>query len=180
MKIFVFIFLIFDFLNAAAQVQLKPVTTLEKDSSQVDLKRQILYRQLLSGASVSGTSLLKPEVPNMEFNSDKIPDFKFKSNPFVFQPLDFNSFYYNQHEPFFSPFYLNGKTISGANYRLNNKLSFGGYSFGANSAFSSPLPNFDMNNFDIHGATMFMKYNVSKNFKIETSISVSQGSGSGF
>jgi hypothetical protein len=76
-----------------------------------------------------------------------------------------------------SPFLQNETVFSGASYQINDRFTLGGYSFGANSVFSAPFPNQGMNNFDVRGSTMFLKYNVSKNFKIETRVNVTQGPG---
>ena len=58
---------------------------------------------------------------------------------------------------------------------MADKFKIGGFSYGANSVFSAPFPNQGLNNYDYRGATMFMQYKVSKNFKIETSVNVQQG-----
>ena len=76
-----------------------------------------------------------------------------------------------------SPFLREGVVLSGASYRLNNRFSMGGYSFGANSIFTAPLPGKGFNQYDVRGSTLFMQYNVSGKFKIETRVSVTQGPG---
>ena len=73
----------------------------------------------------------------------------------------------------FSPFYINGTTFNQATYRINDKFSFGGNSFGAQSVFDSPKMNPSINDMSTKGASMFMQYKVSKNFKVETRVSVS-------
>jgi hypothetical protein len=71
-----------------------------------------------------------------------------------------------------SPFYTNGMVFNQATYRLSNRLSFGGNSFGAQSVFDAPRMNSSINDMSTKGASMFMQYKVSKNFKVETRVSV--------
>jgi hypothetical protein len=60
-----------------------------------------------------------------------------------------------------------------ATYQLNDKFSVGGNSFGAQSVFDRPKINSSINEMSTKGASMFMQYKVSKNFKVETRVSVS-------
>ncbi len=60
-----------------------------------------------------------------------------------------------------------------ATYQLSNRLVIGGYSYGVNPPWVAPgLPEGN-NRYDFRGASMFMQYKVSKNFRIETHVSVS-------
>jgi len=72
----------------------------------------------------------------------------------------------------FSPFYSNIEIFDGSATKLNDKLTVGGFHYGANSMFSAPLPKANSSYFDTYGSTMFMEYKVSKNIKIETRVSV--------
>jgi len=72
-----------------------------------------------------------------------------------------------------SPYYSNAAIFNQATYRLNDRLSFGGNSFGAHSVFNQPSMNSSMQNMSTKGASMFMQYKVSKNFKVETRVSIS-------
>lgn len=72
-----------------------------------------------------------------------------------------------------SPFYTNGMVFNQTTYRLNNRFSFGGNSFGAQSVFDKPRMNPSINDMSTRGASMFMQYKVSKNIKVETRVSVS-------
>jgi len=74
---------------------------------------------------------------------------------------------------FASPFYTNGMVFNQATYRLSDKFSFGGNSFGARSVFDKPRMNSSINDMSTKGASMFMQYKVSKNIKVETRVSVS-------
>jgi hypothetical protein len=72
-----------------------------------------------------------------------------------------------------SPFYTNGMVFNHATYQLSDKFSVGGNSFGAQSVFDRPKINSSINDMSTKGASMFMQYKVSKNFKVETRVSVS-------
>lgn len=72
-----------------------------------------------------------------------------------------------------SPFYTSGAISNQAAYRLNDRLSIGGNSFGAQSVFDQPRLNSSMQNMSTKGASMFMQYKVSKNFKVQTRVSIS-------
>jgi hypothetical protein len=72
-----------------------------------------------------------------------------------------------------SPFYTNGMVFNQATYQLSDKFSVGGNSFGAQSVFDRPKINSSINDMSTKGASMFMQYKVSKNFKVETRVSVS-------
>ncbi len=79
--------------------------------------------------------------------------------------------------PLFSPFIRDGSVFSGADYKIGNKLLLGGFSYGGNSIFSAPFPNRGVNSYDFRGSTLFMEYNISKNFKIGTSVTVTRSPG---
>lgn len=72
-----------------------------------------------------------------------------------------------------SPWLHSGAILTQAAYSISDKLILGGNSFGLNSIHSAPLPNFDQQQWDIRGASMFMQYKVNRNFTIETRVSVS-------
>ncbi|MDD4108355.1 MAG: hypothetical protein PHH93_06535 [Prolixibacteraceae bacterium] len=76
-----------------------------------------------------------------------------------------------------NPFIRDGKLFSGAEYKVGDNLIIGGESFGGNSVFSAPFPGQNINNYDFRGSSLFMKYNISKKFKIETHINVIQSPG---
>jgi hypothetical protein len=71
-----------------------------------------------------------------------------------------------------SPFYTNGTIFNQATYRLSDRLSYGGNSFGTQSVFDAPRMNSSINDMSTKGASIFMQYKVSKNFKVETRVSV--------
>ena len=182
MKIFLpLILLIFgSTLELAAQEKLMPVMP-ETDSIEAELEKKILYQQLLSGTLLSGGLIENLELPKFSFNHEFAKRYQF--NPISFQSETYQFNYYPAGIKVFTnmPFVLNSAVFSEANYQVTDKFSLGGYSFGANSVFAAPFPNRGLNNnFDTRGSTFFMQYKVSKNFKIETRVSVTQGNGPGF
>ena len=64
--------------------------------------------------------------------------------------------------------------LSEGAYKISNKFTFGGYSYGTNP-MNLPPPMPGMNDFSHYGYTMFMQYKVGKNFKIETRFNISKG-----
>ena len=152
----------------------------EEDSVQLQLDREILNMQLLPGPFMS-TNLLEPfQFPKVDFNanlSEYLNPNSFKITSNIIHPDDFGpGFIHYTH----SPFLKDGTVLSSAAYQLNERWRVGGYSFGANNIYTAPFPNRGFNNFDVHGSTLFMQYKVSKNFKIETRVNVTQSYGPGF
>lgn len=148
---------------------------LEQDSAQIELERQLEYRQLISGKPQDQLFENNFDLPDFDLRYEFDKRYKIHFDLFNLNSLPFNGFSTGMINPGFSPFYQNGKILSDAAYQLGNKFVLGGYSYGINSMFSAPLPNQGMNNFDRYGSTMFLQYKVSKKFKIETRVNVSQG-----
>jgi hypothetical protein len=71
-----------------------------------------------------------------------------------------------------SPFFTSGIIFNQATYRLNDRFSFGGSSFGAQSVFDKPKMNSSIRDMSTKGASMFMQYKFSNNFKVETRVSI--------
>ena len=67
----------------------------------------------------------------------------------------------------------NGVILNQATYRLSDKFKLGGNSFGAGSLLSASLRKPGSDQWEWRGASMFLQYKVSKNFRIETHVSVS-------
>lgn len=107
--------------------------------------------------------------PYIKLHQRFTPDFNFKS----FTLSNFTSAYPLSS----SPFFMNSQILSGSVTQLSDRLTIGGFSYGTNSIMSAPLPNQMGRSFDSYGSTMFMQYKVSKNFKIETRVSVGQSQG---
>lgn len=176
MRTFILTILTLAFFSAAAQEPLMPLMP-EQDSIQMETERRILYRQLLSGTLQTGGMLEIPEFRRIDFNSNSLQPYHFQPEKGSFSTSSFDGFLPGMHGFSPSPFFRNGAVFSSASYRLSDKFTLGGYSFGANSVFSAPFPNQGFNKFDTRGSTIFMQYKVSKNIKIETRVNVTQGPG---
>jgi len=70
--------------------------------------------------------------------------------------------------PFVHPFSIQ----RAAAYRLNDKFTLSGNSFAGNSIFNPLLPNPDLRNMSIRGASMFLQYKISKNVRVGGGFSV--------
>lgn len=170
------LFFIFSFILLESTAQEGLQFDLPKlDSAQIEMERKLLYHQLLTGN-------LNPELLQVQI---QLPDFNFKNelskrynyNTGIIESGSLSPILLN-YSP--SPFFRNGAVFSAASYELSDNFILGGYSFGANSVLSAPFPNQGMNNFDTRGSTLFLQYKVSKNFKIETRVNVTQGAGPGY
>lgn len=150
------------------------------DSLQLQMERDLMYRQLLSGSSMANDLMLPFQIPELDFDAAIAKRWSFDSSEFFANQLQVNEYFSPYLGLVPSPFVRNGSVFSSAAYKINDRFTLGGYSFGANSVFSAPLPNQGLNSFDFRGSTMFMQYKVSKNFKIETRVNVTQGPGTGF
>ncbi len=159
-----------------AQEKLMPVMP-EQDSSMIAAERMILYNQLLTGALPSGDLWQPFPMTRLDFGNEAL---KFRNFNLYERPADFRLAGYPNFSltgAGFHPFLLHSNVLSGSEYRLNERFMLGGYSFQGRSAFTAPFPNQGLNSYDVRGSTLFMKYNVSKNFKIETRVNVIQGPG---
>lgn len=152
----------------------------ETDTLQLEVERDLNYRQLMSGSVNTGSLMLPFQLPELEFNAGLSSHLSFDSSELFSDQLQVSPYSAGYLGLAASPFFRNETLFSSAAYRINDRVTLGGYSFGANSVFSSPLPNRGPNSFDVRGSTMFMQYKVSKNFKIETRVNVTQGPGPGF
>lgn len=177
-KHFLVILFLIACLSSAAQQGLQ-MEFGEIDSTELQLQRNLEYHQFVMGTF--GSDLFLNEIKLPEFNARQEYQQRYTMS-FNFLPLAKSAFIGLSPGTFtgFSPFYYNGQILSDAAYKLGDKFVVGGFSYGANSVISSPLSNQNGSYFDNYGSTMFMQYKVSKNFKIETSISVNQNRGPGF
>lgn len=144
----------------------------EIDSTELEQHRQLEYYQLIHGnfsPQLSGEQNLLPEFDLMEeYHKRYTLNLQVTALPqYVFTSI--NTGFLNSG---FSPYYTNAQVLSQAAYKLGDKLTIGGFSYGANSLHTAPLPKNNSSYFDTYGSTMFMEYKVSKNFKIETRVSV--------
>lgn len=149
--------------------------SLEVDSTQIELEKQNDYHRLISGVPETSLFMEKIDLPNFDLSQEFSKRNNLNFNFYSFKNLPLHGFSTGLINPGFSPFYQNGMVLSEGAYQLGSKFVLGGYSYGINSMFSAPLPNKQMGNFDRYGSTMFLQYKVSKNFKIETRVNVSQG-----
>ncbi|MFW6289684.1 MAG: hypothetical protein ACOC0R_01850 [Mariniphaga sp.] len=152
----------------------------EKDSLQLEMERDLMYRQLMTGSLTGGDLALPFQMPEINFDAAFAQRWSFDSSELLSGQLQVNEYFSPRFGLAPSPFYGSASVFSSAAYKLNNRFTLGGYSYGARSAFTAPFPNQGLNTFDVRGSTMFMQYKVSKNFKIETRVNVSQGPGPGF
>lgn len=173
-KIILFLFLLVITARSFAQQGLI-MMPLEQDSAQIELGKQIEYRQLISGQMPAGLMSETIKLPGFNFHDEFAQRYSVQFNMYSFGSFPASGFSAGTMNSFYSPFYQNAMVLSEAAYKIGNKFSFGGFSYGANSMLSAPLPNQGMNKFDSYGSTIFLQYKVSKNFKIETRVNVSQG-----
>lgn len=171
-RIVLFVALLLGGLSAQAQEKLMPVMP-QEDSTQMAVERRVLLNQLMSGVPGNSELFDIPQLPTFDFSA--AINQRISINQGTLRTATFGGFMPGLTG--FSPFLRNGAIFSSASYQLSDKFTVGGYSFGANSIFSSPIHDQRMNYFDTHGSTLFMQYKVSKNFKIETRVSVTQGPG---
>ena len=148
---------------------------IEQDSAQIEFGKQIEYRQLISGQIPGGLMDETIKLPGFNFHDEFARRYTLNLNMQSFGGIPFSGFSAGSMYPMFSPFYQNGMVLSEAAYKVGDKFTFGGFSYGTNSMMSAPLPNQGMNKFDSYGSTIFLQYKVSKNFKIETRFNVNQG-----
>lgn len=142
------------------------------------IQREVSVKELnLEKPSIFENSFSIGEINSPDkylFNQPLLPDYNknldFKKN-LNFSKSTVESFSTNGF--IVSPFYTNGMVFNQATYRLNNRFSFGGNSFGVQSVFDKPRMNSSINDMSTKGASMFMQYKVSKNIKVETRVSVS-------
>jgi hypothetical protein len=168
MRTFVFILFIFIGFNAFAQKHGLLMDNATIDTTEVQLQRQMEYFRLINGQT------------NFIHQDLKLPDFKLNNsapfNLFVKPTMNFTNISLLTNTSI--PYYYDAKMLSSASYALGDKFTVGGFSYGANSVFSAPLPNQNSKSyFDTYGSTMFVQYKVSKNIKIEAGVSIQQGSG---
>ena len=170
-KEILFLLMLFIYAESNAQV----LMPLEQDSSQIELERQIEYRQLIAGKPENNSFSDKIDLPDFDLTAEYNKRYTLNLNYFAMKTLPLSNFSNSMFLPVYSPFFANGKVLSEAAYQLGDKFVLGGYSYGMNSILSAPLPANGMNQFDRYGSTLFMQYKISKNFKIETRVNVSQG-----
>jgi hypothetical protein len=172
MRIIVFWIIVCSSLNSLAQ-EIQDFKLPEKDSILIELERQMQYNQLLKGYIDPNVFLESFQLPKYDLNDALLLRWNTNINGIVPNQMALNTS--SMESNGFIPFLRNGQVLSSANYKIGDRFSFGGFSYGANSIFSSPSLNPEINRFDMHGSTLFIQYKVSKNFKIETRVNVIKG-----
>jgi len=169
-----FVFLILPFLTLKVMAQEGPVLMMPDEDTTMYVQPSPLS--------------LQPEIDlpkiSLSFSKLQFPKFDFKE---IHQTQYFDSEFFNsralfseqspliRQSPFqtgLSPFFYNSKMLSGSVTKINDKITIGGFSYGANSVLSAPFPNKNSRQFDSYGSTLFLQYKVSKKFKIEAGVSV--------
>jgi len=169
-----FIFFLISFCAAVSaysqeEIILDSITKIQKEVAvrELNLEKPLLLENSFSSGEINS-------LDKYLFNQSLLPDYSknldFKKN-LNFSKSTIESFSTNGF--IVSPFFINGVVFNQAIYRLSNKFSFGGNSFGAQSVFDIPKINSSINDMSTKGASMFMQYKVSKNIKVETRVSVS-------
>jgi hypothetical protein len=171
MKLLILVFLIFVYLCSSAQ------NNPESDSLTIptvhDVQSVLSLPEPLLPVSRISTEL--PFEFNPIFDNQKLlPDFTKKLGlnearafPYVYSQSFTNA------DLALNPFYVNGFVYNHASYRLNDRFSLGGSSYGMNSIFDPMKINSGIQQMDFRGATMFMQYKVSKNIRVETRVNIS-------
>ena len=152
----------------------------EIDSLEMQPEKEILDSPLFPGASFPKDIMQPLQTPNIDFDAVLSERWSLDLSDELFSPAVTTGLWPGINYPVLMPLGHSGSVFSSAAYKVNDRFSVGGYSFGANSVFTAPLPGKGINDYDLRGSTLFMKYNVSKNFKIETRVNVIQGPGPGF
>jgi len=143
-----------------------PANVYPEENSKLNMELPINFAEPFSFEKFN---FLDPSVFKQPLLPDYSKNLDFKK---LIGPQVTSSSYYTFSQPLYYPLYTNGTVFNQATYRINDRLSFGGNSFGAQSIFDKPQMNPAIQNMSTKGASMYMQYKVSKNFKIETRVSV--------
>jgi hypothetical protein len=174
LKTAITLIIIFFTLGVVAQEPLMPELP-EQDSELLETEQEIVPGPLLPVISPLSNGLQPMKLPEFNFNDAVLQRWNYDISGYSFNSRMTTGFHHGYYNIIPVPFVQSGTIFSQGSYQINDKFKVGGYSFGANSIFSAPLPNQNLNNFDFRGSTLFMEYKVSDKFKIETRVSVSQG-----
>jgi hypothetical protein len=163
-------------LKSYAQEPLMPIVS-DQDTLPSEIERSIMYQQLLTGVPPLEDWLSPAGSINFDFNNN-LKYFKYQGNPSTFREREGAAdFIFRPGSGHPGSLFWNETLFSGSSINLNNRFSFGGYSFGANAPWKNSLPNRELNQFDYRGSTLFMEYHISKNFRIGTQMQIIQGPG---
>jgi len=132
MKIFIkilFLVLVISSLKSIAQ-QSEILMPLEQDSTQIELGKQTEYRQLISGQLFPEIQGETVSLTGFNFDREFAKQYGFSFDMFSFAHTPLTGFSTGFINPLFSPFNQNGMILSEGAYKMNNKFTFGGYSYG--------------------------------------------------
>ncbi|MFA5330212.1 MAG: hypothetical protein WC384_20625 [Prolixibacteraceae bacterium] len=156
---------------ASAQEEIR-LDSISKKLNVSDRERLMIDKPLIFGNSFSPDEIMQtdPLMFHQPFLPDYSKNFDFKKYLGVpnYSSQSFSAIGYG-----ISPFYMNGVVFNQATYKINDRFSFGGNSFGARSIFDQPKLNSSVQDMSTKSASMFLQYKVSKSIKVETRISIS-------
>lgn len=149
----------------------------EIDSTDLQAHRQIEYFQFVNGNFINDGFVQDFKLPKYSLSTVQLPAYNIG-----FDALSGAGYFGGPFSAMgvHSNFFHNTEILSQAAYNLGDKFVVGGFSYGSNHVMPAQLTHPQGSYFDSYGSTMFMKYKVSKNVSIETSISVGQNRGVGF
>jgi hypothetical protein len=172
LKRFIFIALLFISLGLQAQQGLQ-MQFAEQDSIRMQRQREMEYRQLISGNAPANILIGEDfKFPPFDYRAEINKNYMLSFGLSPISNYSYGGISAGSSFQYYSPFYSNAQILSAASYKLGEKFSVGGYSYGANSVFGAPTKNNGINDFDNYGSTLILQYKVSKNFKIETQINI--------
>lgn len=162
-------------LKSHAQEPLMPLIP-DQDTLPAATERSIIFDPPLTGVPPLDDWMKLASDINFDFNNLKFTQYQRISSIFMTRggATDF-IFRPGIERP--GSLFLNETVLSGSVFKLNNRFSVGGYSFGANVPWNGSLSNRELNQFDFRGSTLFMEYHISKNFRIGTQMHIIQGPG---
>jgi hypothetical protein len=176
MKRLFFIIFHLIFITATAQESLMPMLP-EKDSLITDDDQLFMDNSPISEENLSFELTESLLLPDFNFKKELASRWRYNINGLSSYPWDINIIDMGIYGFPFYPVTFNGVILSEGSYRINDRFTIGGYSFGANRLLSAPVTVQGNNNFNFRGSTLFFKYKVSDKFKIETRFNVTQDHG---
>jgi hypothetical protein len=123
-----------------------------------------------SGAQMPVSLFTLPELPAFNFQQYLQPDWSKYNSSWIVNSERSSSFISSVFFP--SAYGTSGVIFNQASYRLTPRLSVGGNSFGINAILHAPVQRSFADQWQWRGASMFLEYKFSKNFRIETRVSV--------
>lgn len=139
---------------------------------EIKVRQPILERTLNFDETAFPTefNLLDPSI----FDQPLLPDNN-KNLDFIkyLKPSKTPGFSHYSEWTSFNPIYPFGHVFNQSSYMVNDRISIGGNSFGARSAFEPPKLNSSIQDMSIKGASMFIQYKVNDRFKVQTRVSIS-------